>query len=162
MNSVFLLSNIKKYPEHSQYINAFKNMITVIHADITQISTSELMKNLSASAPDVIISLDLAGFELKTLTGECLFNTLPCKILNIISGDAPEYHAFLSKKLSLSMLFYDISGRDFHLSAKYPYMRYYYPLTKIVSAPMTDFQGIHSADMLLNIWNHFKKESLLS
>ena len=159
MNSVILLSNIKKYPEHCQYTSTIKNTMPLIHNDINQISASELMKNLTSSAPDVIISLDFSGFELKTLTGECLLNTLPCKILNIISVDATGYHTFLSKKLSLSMLFYDISGNDVPLPAKYPNMRYYYPLKEISSA--TASREIPSADMFRDIWNHFKKEALL-
>lgn len=161
MNSVFIISNISKYPQHATLIKLLTNNITQSHhADINKTSPSALSQQLSLSSPDIIITLDLAGFELKTLTGECLFNTLPAKILNIIHGDQPEYHTFLSKKLSLSMLFYDMSGQDYQLPDKYKNMRYYYPVSQVTSSPTYD-SDCNTSQILSDIWNHFKEEVLL-
>ena len=161
MNSVFIISNISKYPQHATLIKLLTNTITQSHhADINKTSPSVLSQQLSLSAPDIIITLDLAGFELKTLTGECLFNTLPAKMLNIIHGDQPEYHNYISKKLSLSMLFYDMTGHDHQLPGKYKNMRYYYPISQVASSLTCD-TDCNTSQILSDIWSHFKEEVLL-
>ena len=58
---------------------------------------------------------------------------LTSKNLNLIWGDKPEYAEYLNKKISLSMIFYDATGKDHGLTKKYPNMLYYktiYELTK--------------------------------
>ncbi len=167
MNKMIILSDTSNFPYHEQIIKALNNTAAsaLSGACIMDISDknhlSSVSARLSAECPDCIITLDLAGFELRTLTGECLLNMLPCKICNIIWGNKPEYTAYLNGKLSLSMLFYDATGQDNNLPFTYPNMRYYYPAPKAVStAQSSDFNDI-TVDILQEILTHFKSEILL-
>ncbi len=162
---IIILSNITKYHYHINILQSLKSILPsndcdISHIDISDKSSSELSMQLSALSIDYIITLDLAGFELKTLTGECLLNMLPCTILNIIWGDKPQYEAFLSKKLSLSMLFYDATGDNHHLNVKYPYLRFYYPTSDPINpAPENNKQTVIT---LQSVLAHFKEETLLA
>ncbi len=169
MHKLIILSNTTKFSYHTQITKALNNIISanLFSAHIMDFSDktpiSFISQQLSAESPDHIITLDLAGFELRTLTGECLLNTLPCKVCNIIWGDNPEYSNYLSGKLSLSMLFYDATGSDNQISSKYPNMRYYYPTSKAIPTVSCNNFNTESEDLetLQNIWNHFTKEVLL-
>lgn len=96
--------------------------------------------------PDVMITLDLAGFRFRSQSGECALNLLYSKNLNIIWGDKPEYALWLTGKLSLSMLFYDVSGKDNKLQKKYPNLLYY------------KWENENFPDNWDEIWNDFLKE----
>ena len=146
MKNVVITYKTEKH--HDLLVSYFS---TMFHQDQIKFHTLNLSVEKDAVStlyklnPDLIISLDLSGFELRTLTGECLLNMLPCKVCNIIWGDKPEYSNYLSGKLSLSMLFYDATGIDNQLPSKYPNMRYY----------CTTFTTLQ------DIWDHFTKEVLL-
>lgn len=164
--NIIILSNTLKFPYHNQIIKALNTIVSTngSSAQVIDISVktpmSKSSRQLSSLSADIIITLDLAGFELRTLTGECLLNMLPCKVCNILWGDKPEYNKYLTGKLSLSMLFYDATGVDYQLPSKYPNMRYYYPTSKVL-----DVQSTLEPEMLKilqNIIVHFTKEVLLS
>lgn len=167
MNKVIILSNINKFSYHEQIIKALKNTASPVlsGALITDISDksnfSSVSDKLSSECPDIIITLDLAGFELRTLTGECLLNMLPCKVCNIIWGNKPEYNAFLNGKISLSMIFYDATGQDNHLLSAYPNMHYYYSTDKPVSTIPSGILDDVTVNVLQEILTHFKNEVLL-
>lgn len=161
--NIIVLSNTYKHPNHTQIIKALDTNASFNGANAHTISiqdanSSHFTQQLSVNTPDIIITLDLAGFEFRTLTGECLLNMLPCKVCNIIWGDKAEYKDYLSGKLSLSMLFYDATSQDNQLPAKYPNMRYYYPTSKtILSTTFNDTES-EIIETLQNIWNHFIAE----
>lgn len=166
MNTLLIITKVKQYEYHHLLLpllttNIFSNALCIYTADISKYQSS-ISQQLADTNPDLIITLDLAGFELRTLTGECLLNMLPCKICNILWGDKPEYAEYLSGKLSLSMLFYDATGNDNQLPVKYPNMRYYYATPKAIPTAQDDVltdSTIQSA--LQDILNHFKTEVLL-
>lgn len=169
MNTLFILTNTSHHPYHSNILSILskctnlKNFNTHIIDINKQSNTSAICQKLSQSSPDLIITLDLAGFELRTVTGECLLNMLPCKTCNIIWGDKPAYKEYLTGKLSLAMLFYDATGKDNQLPAKYSYMRYYYPTSEAIITTQAGSNASESqtVEVLQNIWNHFTKEVLL-
>lgn len=168
--NIIVLSDTLKFPYHNQITKALKTIFSTngSNAQFIDISIktpmSELSRQLSSLPADIIITLDLAGFELRTITGECLLNMLPCKVCNILWGDKPEYNKYLTGKLSLSMLFYDATGTDNQLLAKYPDMRYYYPASQAIPCT-TDSQPARKPEeieTLQDIMAHFTKEVLLS
>lgn len=164
--NIIVLSNTHKYPYHTQITKAlntivFSNGSNAHIIDIKNANSPQFTQQLSSNTPDIIITLDLAGFELRTLTGECLLNMLPCKVCNIIWGDKPEYSKYLSSKLSLSMLFYDATGTDNQLPSKYPNMRYYYPTSRAIPTTTLNDTESEIIETIQNIWNHFTKEVLL-
>lgn len=166
--NITVLSNTQKYPYHTQIAKAMDTIVSITSSnaqiiDIKNVHLSHFTQQLSSSTPDIIITLDLAGFEFRTLTGECLLNMLPGNVCNILWGDKPEYNKYLTGKLSLSMLFYDATGTDNQLPAKYPYMRYYYPTPQAIPASTysDNTSETQTSEALLNIWEHFTKEVLL-
>lgn len=167
--NIIVLSNNRNYPYHTQITKALNTIVSSNGSNAQIIDTSDktslsgLSLQLSSHTPEIIITLDLAGFELRTLTGECLLNMLPCKICNIIWGNKPEYKNFLSGKLSLSMLFYDAAGKDNELPAQYPYLRYYYPAAQGISTASNSNNEVAEEvyETLQGMWEHFTKEVLL-
>ena len=166
--NIIVLANTSKFPYHTKVAKALETIISSNgpNAQIIDITTktslSDLSIQLSALSPETVITLDLAGFEFRTLTGECFLNTLPCKICNIIWGDKTEYKDYLSGKLSLSMLFYDATANDNQLSVKYPYLRYYYPTIRAIPTICSNNNDPlpQTYETLQDVWMHFIREVL--
>lgn len=168
MNTIYIIVNTSRYPYHRHLLSILANSIFLDETDISIIDMckgepSSIGQHLSSINIDLLISLDLAGFEIGTFTGECFFNILPCKICNIIWGNKQEYHNYLMGKLSLSMLFYDATGVNHNLSSIYPYLRYYYPTIAPISHSKSSILGNdNTTTQILNtIWSHFLREALL-
>ena len=147
MATIIILTNKKAYPYHANansFINSLLNDTshTVSTLDISAYARDhECLQKIHELAPD------LAGFQFRTQAGEMALNMLPTKNLNLIWGHKPEYAEFLSKKLSLSMLFYDISGTDYRLPNHYPNMLYYKVFESLNAFPQ--------------LWDDFTQEVLL-
>lgn len=153
MVNIVILTNTTRYACHSEVSNTLANYLRVQQhiVSVLDINSStqdyQYIAEIKASQPDVLITLDLAGFLFRTQAGEIALNMLPTKNLNLIWGNRPEYAPLLSKKLSLSMLFYDVSGKDWQLPAIYPNLLYY--------------EAFDSIDCFPRIWEAFKAETLL-
>lgn len=173
--NIAILTNPRQYPYHisiSQMINAtlIKHAHSVYLLDIdSEKYDYQCLAKLNAFEPDVIITLDLAGFRFRTQSGENALNMLFTKNLNILWGNRPEYEPLLNGKISLSMLFYDASGTDNGLPLLYPNMLYYKVMKPlpVFSAPGSKASPELSGDSesttaFLNIWYDFLKEVLLS
>ena len=167
MNTLFIIVNTTLYAYHKELLTLLESKVFLDFAntytiDIDKQQTrSTVSQQLLSTNPDLIITLDLAGFEFRTLTGECLLNMLPCKVCNILWGNKSEYCKYLTGKLSLSMLFYDATGTDNQLPSKYPNMRYYYPTSRAIPTTTLNDTESEIIETLQNIWNHFIAEVLL-
>lgn len=166
MNTTYILVNTKRYPYHRNILSIladhlFPNDTDISIIDLSQSNISALGQHLDATAPDLVITLDLSGFEIRTYTGECFLNILPSKICNIIWGNKPEYSKYLNGKLSLSMLFYDATGINHELSSVYPYLRYYYSTMYPIASTQINDSASETIEALKALWNHFIKEVLI-
>lgn len=167
METIVIITNVKQYLYHrtiSDAIKTFLNQLghttSVIDTDTAQ-QSYENLEQIKSFNPTVLITLDVSGFHFRTQTGEIALNLLPTKNLNLIWGNKPEYNTYLKKKLSLSMLFYDMSGIDYNLPSFYPYMLYYFvskklPVNLIEAATSEDAQNSFG-----KIWTHFTEQVLL-
>ncbi|MCM1160234.1 MAG: hypothetical protein NC412_03330 [Roseburia sp.] len=173
--NIAILTNPKQYPYHisiSQMINTIltEHAHSIYLLDINSEKYDyQCLAKLNAFEPDVIITLDLAGFRFRTQSEESALNMLFTKNLNILWGNKPEYQPLLNRKISLSMLFYDASGTDYGLPLLYPNMLYYK-----AAKPLPVFSASNgeaspdisrdpeSAAAFLEIWHDFLKEALLS
>lgn len=173
--NITILTNKKQYPYHadlSHMINTIlsKQAHTVSLLDInSEQYDHQCLAKLKALEPDVIITLDLAGFRFRTQSGENALNMLFSKNLNILWGNKPEYEPLLNKKISLSMLFYDASGIDHGLPRLYPNMLYYKVSKPLSVSFICDSKASINATEISQsetafqyIWNDFLKEVLLS
>lgn len=57
----------------------------------------------------LLITFDLAGFQLKTLTNNIWYNLLPCKQMHIITTCKNELMDYLNSPLSISMFFFCVT-----------------------------------------------------
>lgn len=152
----FILYNDTIYPYHSDVLTLIISFFNINKIPYSTFHTSNLssfnvLQSIDKEKPDVIITFDLAGFSYRTQLGEISLNNLFTKNLNLIWGSKPEYTKYLSKKLSLSMHFYDVTGIDHKLRNQYPNIEYYnanYTLEDI-----NDFS---------NLWENFINEVLLT
>lgn len=60
----------------------------------------------------LLVSFDLAGFQLKTLTNNVWYNLLPCKQIHFITTLNSSMETYLDNPLSISMFFYCISEQQ--------------------------------------------------
>ena len=60
----------------------------------------------------LLVSFDLAGFQLKTLTSNVWYNLLPCKQIHIITKINSCLETYLDNPLSISMFFFCISDQQ--------------------------------------------------
>ena len=165
---IILLTNTSQYVYHTtvshiiqSVLASFSHQVTTLDIDDFTYSHQCLAK-ITSLAADVIITLDLAGFHLRTQSGENALNMLTSKNLNLIWGNKNEYASYLQKKISLSMLFYDVTGTDNHLPEQYPNMHYYKTLCKLDANENTPEAQTANASAFQTIWNDFTQEVLLS
>lgn len=146
----FLQSVLTQKGIHTTVLNAFSDPYP--HKNLIQLTKLD---------PDILITLDLAGFHFRTQSGENALNMLFTKNLNLIWGNRPEYAAFLQKKISLSMLFYDVSGHSCPLSQYYPNVLYYKAMGALLPSPDTPAEDARNRSVFQNIWKDFLSETLL-
>lgn len=164
MNHIVILTNYTTYPYHQSIATMISSILSDAGYSVQSLDISytryahQCFAKLTAMEPDILITLDLAGFHFRTLTGENALNMLYTKNLNLVWGNRPEYADFLNKKVSLSMLFYDAAGRDCQLPTFFPNVLYY--------KARPDFT-LHQTQCLstdsehfINIWKDFMAEIL--
>ena len=159
MSNIIILTNHNTYPYHKGIATMISSALsntdyTVQTLDINSTQyPHQCLAKLNSMEPDILITLDLAGFHFRTQSGENALNMLYTKNLNLVWGNRPEYEDYLNKKVSLSMLFYDITGKDYHLSKYYPNVLYYkaHPDFLITQECSSATDTSH----FLNIWKDF-------
>lgn len=167
MANIVILINLNEYSYHatiSNMIHSFlcKNGHSVCIIDINCEKYDHLcITKIQQLHPDILITLDLAGFHFRTQAGELALNMLLTKNLNLLWGNKSEYAPFLSKKLSLSMLFYDGTGTDNKLTQLYPNMLYYKVLGEIFCVPTSESTTLTNEKSFQQIWSDFIQEILL-
>ena len=81
-------------------------------AEIVYMDTSDsarrnrLSDYIQTEAPDLLISYNLAGFELETLTDSVLYNLLDCRQFHFINKNNLSNEKYLDKLLSINLFFF--------------------------------------------------------
>lgn len=80
--------------------------------DVIFVDTSKTLRpyisiKLQELKPDLLITYDLAGFELTTLTDGLSYNLLDCRQFHILSQGRDMLRQYRDKVFSLNMLFFD-------------------------------------------------------
>ena len=165
MWKIIILTELEKYSYHTTVSRQIQSALASDShtTNILDISfcmpDHKYLQKINELQPDILITLDLAGFQFRTQAGEIAFNMLPTKNLNLIWGNKPEYAGLLHKKISLSMLFYDVTGMNHHLPALYPDLLYYKVLGTI---PPEAPDSPQAKESFAQIWADFTREVLLS
>ena len=123
---VLIVVNSKKYSYHK---SAAENLSRGINS-IADVAIYDMEPNIASHEhffaikdvnPDVLITLDCAGFDMLT-TGKILaYNTMPCRMAHIIIDKEYKLKNELSNRMNLSMFAYFAPNHDIdELSKKYP------------------------------------------
>ncbi len=67
--------------------------------------TRNIMADIKAGEPDLLITEDLEGFEMCTLTDAVSYNLVHCRQLHFLFSEHPINEKYLTKQLSLVMTF---------------------------------------------------------
>lgn len=81
----------------------------------------DLIGNVKEAAPELLLTLDLAGFDRVTLTDNIAYNLLDCKQLHVLCSEELKNEKSLEKALSIAM-FFACSGAEQYdeLRERYP------------------------------------------
>ena len=79
--------------------------------EIAMLNTSEgrrpfLSTDIKNEKPDILLTYDLAGFELTTLTDGLSYNLIDCRQLHVIKNEIPVNKNMLNKIMSINMFFF--------------------------------------------------------
>lgn len=85
----------------------------------------DILREVKAFRPDILVTVDLQGFEQCTLTDNLSYNLLGCKQIHLLLHDRLRNERCLDKQLSIAMFFY-CAGHDHYeyLCNRYPNLPY--------------------------------------
>ena len=173
---ILILTQPKKYKYHKEYGEKIRQILSedcctdpiawksndsysdARIIDIDSYSYDHIcLKEISDSDPDVIITLDLAGFRFMTQSGEPALNMLYSKNLNLLWQSPSEYAPLLTgKKISLSMIFFDMKIQEESLTDIYPNIDYYKPCEEeLFSEENHSFE-----ERFMKVWAEFQASYL--
>lgn len=91
-----------------------------------EITGVQLYQRILAADPDLVFTIDLTGFNIKTDTDDIAYINLSCPNIHFICGSLePERFACLAGKLSIAMFFYCLNQEICSdLLGKYPEIPY--------------------------------------
>ena len=119
----------------------------------------EIYYGLRRLNPELLITVNLAGFELTTLCDGILYNLLDCKSLHLLTERNLNNEKLLTKQLSISMFFF-CWGESFYeyLSAAYPNI----PFLRSVEQLLPKAGNFSSPDILSEIFRLLQQETGLT
>lgn len=81
----------------------------------------DLNGSIKAEKADILVTLDLAGFDRATLTDHISYNLLDCKQIHLIAQSELNNEHFLEKPLSIAMFFGCVDDKLYkYLQDSYP------------------------------------------
>lgn len=98
------------------------------HAEVSCLQYSagerrDIIGEIKALHPDLLITTDLAGFEQCTLTDNISYNLLDCKQLHLLLHENLPNEPYLKGQLSIAMFFYCAGDACYdYLTQKYPHL----------------------------------------
>lgn len=88
-------------------------------------SRGKLISDIKSASPDILLTVDLEGFEQCTLTDNISYNLLNCKQIHLLLHEELENEKYLSRQLSIAMFFYCAGDTYFsYLESAYPQLPY--------------------------------------
>lgn len=95
---------------------AFKGRVDFVSMPMTRDIIGEIRKRM----PDLLITLDLAGFDRTTYTDGVAYNLLDCKQIHLLLHEKLSNEKYLGSFLSIAM-FFACAGEAYEKSLKYQY-----------------------------------------
>lgn len=127
----------------------------------TAADADDIFSGIKSQDPDLLITVDLPGFEQCTLTDNVAYNLLRCKQFHLLLHEGLANELYLAKPLNISMFFYCVSEayRE-RLTWQYPDLPYLDILEGWQSEEERSAQD-ENARVLYTAYGEFLKESML-
>lgn len=114
-----------------QGMRSFKDKLAGEHrAEVTCLQylpgeRRDIIGEIKALRPDVLVTVDLPGFEQRTLTDNISYNLLDCKQLHLLLHENLRNESCLDGQLSIAMFFYCAGNTLYErLARRYPHLPY--------------------------------------
>lgn len=99
----YLLGEVKQELEQIGYVT---DLLNYDYYNDEGDFTDFLVEKIEKPDYDLVITMDLTGFERRLLEDETFYNQLYCPMVNIISKDAWYFSQYLGQRLNFNMFFY--------------------------------------------------------
>lgn len=124
---ILILIHSGKYPEHQARLKGLKELLTEEGNETFLVDMSdkeshfEQYRKIKSFGAEIILTMDLAGFELRTETGSITLNQLPCLMFHLLFHPVEDYGKVLQEPFNFSMFFYAAADGDrMRLEQNYP------------------------------------------
>lgn len=123
---IAIVINTGEYKRHSKmgevFFNALREKgyeikIIDLGKDIPAHEKSGMIKQVQ---PQLIITFDMAGFELRTTLDSASYNVMPYRMAHILPGEYPLYSKWLQESMNFSMFFYALSETAEEIKKNHP------------------------------------------
>lgn len=102
-----------------------ENQAEVLCLRYTAQKADDIFREIKSQDPELLITVDLPGFEQCTLTDNVAYNLLRCKQFHLLLHESLPNEPYLAKPLNISMFFYCVSeGCRERLTRTYPDLPY--------------------------------------
>lgn len=107
-----IVINTRRHKEHNEIAEIFagilrekeyKIVIVDLGVDMRAHEKSQMIKQ---EQPHLIITFDMAGFELRTTLDNASYNIMPYRMAHILPGEYRVYSEWLRESMNFSMFFY--------------------------------------------------------
>lgn len=110
---IVIVINTKQYPSHAQRAALLQTelseregyVVTLIDMG-TNIPLHEKTYAISNESAKLIITLDMAGFELRNTMESASYNVMHCRMAHLLFGQYKEYEKWLDEIMNFSMFFF--------------------------------------------------------
>ncbi len=138
-----------------------ENDVEVSYLQYTPGERRDIISEIRAFHPDMLITTDLAGFEQCTLTDNISYNLLDCKQLHLLLHENLPNEPYLARQLSIAMFFYcagDMYGD--YLAQKYPNLPFLKSLPEWEAETDAAVRS-HNAEALYRVFQEVLRECKL-
>lgn len=130
---ILLIVDTQKYKYHGELFIDFENALVNHYEDdddcsleVIDISTFsaeyEAYEYISGTHPDLIITLDCAGFDMLTTSGSISYNSIPCRMAHVLLKKRELYSAYLNNRQNFSMYTYFSDECDEQWNVSHPWI----------------------------------------
>lgn len=160
---VLYLINSKEYSYHKGMINDFTACIS---GDVIDMSCGEYLHeiyyDIEEKSPDVIITFDLAGFELRTASDTLSLNRIYARMAHIIFSKKCLSDRSLKERQNLSMFTYIPNGYNIaEVMNKCPEVPNVFEFVKVSYKADTEPEHEENKVNIEKWWETFKREAML-
>ena len=94
----------------------------------TDISAHEISRMIKKEQPHLIITFDMAGFELRTTLDHATYNVMPYRMAHILPGEYRKYSKWIEESMNFSMFFYAPVKTAEEIKKNHPETENVYPM----------------------------------